>query len=93
MSKLLLPCEASQNDVEKRCGEIVKTLRKLQGNWHTVNKLYIKQLVDFCCSVLPAAVNDFNNLSANQVSALVHMNDAFVSFMQLTMLGQFVWKP
>ena len=86
MSKLLLPCEASQNYVEN-----LQT--NLQSDRHTVNKSYFQQLVDFHCSVLPAVVSDFNNLSANQLSGLVCMNYVFVAFMQSTMLGQFVRKP
>ena len=74
----MLPCEASQNDVEKKCGEPVKThLRTYKSDSHTVNKSYFKQLVDFYCSFLPAVVSDFNNLSANQLSGLVCMNHVF----------------
>ena len=73
----MLPCKASQNDVQKKCGELVKTLKNLQSDRHTVNMSYFKQLVDFHCSVLPAVVSDFNNLSANQLSGLVHMDHVF----------------
>ena len=62
----------------------------LQTDRHIVNKSYFQQLSEFCCSMLPAVLADYNNLSAEQVSNIIRINHTFCGLHTIHNLGSAV---
>ena len=62
-------------------------LKNLQTDQHIVNKSYFQQLTEFCCSMLPAVMADYDSLSAAQLCNIVRMNHTFCGLHAIHNIG------
>ena len=77
LAKLLVPKDASEREIEMKQGQLLKTIKNVQSDRHVVNKNYFEQLKIYRASFLPKIIPHFNELSAEEVSKVVHMNQLF----------------
>ena len=87
IAKLLVPHKATEGQVNEKCGQLLMCLKNLQTDWHIVNKSYFTQLTEFRCSMLPAVMADYHNLSAEQLSNIVRMHHTFCGLHAIHNLG------
>ena len=69
----LLSSHSSQTQ-EQTEARLLKNIRNTQTDRHTVNKSYKEQLKEYKASVLPHIIEDFNNLTAKEISDAVRIN-------------------
>ena len=77
LAKLLVPKDASEREIEMKQGQLLKTVKNVQSHRHVVNKNYFEQLKIYRASFLPKIIPHFNELSAEEVSKVVSMNQLF----------------
>ena len=77
LAKLLVPKDASEREIEMKQGQLLKTIKNVQSDRHVVNKNYFEQLKIYRASFLPKIIPHFNELSAEEVSKVVRMNQLF----------------
>ena len=70
IAKLLLATDAKEDEVQCKCGELNMCLKNLQTYGHIVNKSYFQQLTEFCSSMLPAFMADYDSLQQNNLATL-----------------------
>ena len=74
LTQLLVPKDASSKEIEMKQGQLLKTIKNVQSDWHVVNKNYFEQLKIYRASFLPKIMPNFHELSAEEVSKVVRMN-------------------
>ena len=87
ITKLLVPIDAKEDEVQHKCGELIMCLKNLQTGRHIVNKSYFQQLTEFHCSMLPAVMADYDSLSAEQLCNIVRMNHTFCGLHAIHNIG------
>ena len=77
LAKLLVCKGASTREIEMKQGQLLKAIKNVQSDWHIVNKNYFEQLKVYRASFLPKIMPNFHELSAEEVSKVVRMNQLF----------------
>ena len=77
LAKLLVPKDASAREIEFKQGQLLKAIKNVQSDQHIVNKNYYELLKIYRASFLPKIMPNFHELSAAEVSKVVHMNQPF----------------
>ena len=85
--RLLLPKDDSEGTIQGKCAHLFVCLKNLQTDRHVVNKSYFKQLTEFRCSLLPAILEDYDNMSLEQLTNIVWMNHTFCGLHAIHNLG------
>ena len=87
IARLLLLKDANEGTIKERCTHIFVCLKNIQTDRHVVNKSYFKQLAKFRCSLLPATLEDYGNLSSEHLTNIVWMNHTFCGLHAIHNLG------
>ena len=77
LADLLVPKDASSREIEMKQGQLLKAIKNVQSDRHVVNKNYFQQLKIYRASFLPKIMPNFHELSAEEVSKVVRMNQLF----------------
>ena len=77
LAKLLVCKGASTREIEMKQGQLLKAIKNVQSDRHIVNKNYFEQLKVYRASFLPKIMPNFHELSAEEVSKVVRMNQLF----------------
>ena len=77
LAKLLIPKDLTPNEIEMKQGQLLKAIKNVQSDQHIVNKNYFEQLKIYRAEFQPQIIPNFNELSAEEVSKCVCMNQLF----------------
>ena len=77
IAKLISPKDSTSTCIEEKQGQLLKTFKNIQSDHHIVNKNYFEQLKIYRASFLPKVLPNFHQLSVDEVSKVVHMNQLF----------------
>ena len=74
---MISPKDSTSTDIEEKQGQLLKAFKNIQSDRHIVNKNYFEQLKIYRASFLPKVLPNFHQLSADEVSKVVYMNQLF----------------
>ena len=77
LAQLMLPKDSTATAIEEKQGQLLQAFKNVQSDRHIVNKNYFEQLKVYRASFLPKVIPNFHELSADEVSKVVNMNQLF----------------
>ena len=77
LAQLMLPKDSTATATEEKQGQLLQAFKNVQSDRHIENKNYFEQLKVFRASFLPKVIPNFHELSADEVSKVVNMNQLF----------------
>ena len=87
LAQLLLPKDSTAADIEQKEGQLLSAFKNVQSDHNIVNKNYFEQLQMYRASFLPKLLPNFHQLSADEVSNVLQMNQLFCGMHAIIGLG------
>ena len=71
IAKLMLPMNADDKEVDGTKAKLLQAFKNVQSDRHIVNKSYFEQIQDYMASFLPQGIENFHELTAEEVFNVV----------------------
>ena len=87
LAQLLLQKDSTSADIEQKEGQLLSAFKDFLGDHHVINKNYFAQLQMYRASFLHKLLPNFHQLSADEVSKVLQMNQLFCCMHTIIGLG------
>ena len=77
IAKLMLPMNADDKEVDGTKAKLLQAFKNVHSDRHIVNKSYFEQIQDYWASFLPQGIENFHELTTEEVFNVVYMNQLF----------------
>ena len=87
IAKHILQMNADDKEADGTKAKLLQACKNIQSDRHIVNKSYFEQIQDYRASFLPQCIENFHELTADEVFNVVHMNQLFCTMHAINGMG------